>query len=270
MTKPIPATDDPPPITDGNGTTHFFTVYDKFEAGVQITKIGPHEQRLTNVVRGRAMLFIPNAVSLAEQVPMLVYYHGHHGPRLIEGYIKEMPAERDFRPLLKDTKVVLIEPQGGPLSKFGHLGTPAGVTLLLWRAMQKAFAGPPERKLPKPVPSPPSLILAGFSGGGAALKDVVLDSKADYMKLLTEVWCFDSMYSGEGEKMVNFARDSKKKVRVRVSTEVANDKGSPSGQADKIQKLMTEPLRAVVDIEKAVNSTHEGLPGKFVAEWLKK
>jgi hypothetical protein len=266
MTAPQPATDDPAPITDGNGTTRFFTVYDKFSAGVQITSTGPHEQRLTNVVRGRAMLFIPQAVSLAEQVPMLVYYHGHHGPSLIEGYIKEK-AERDFRPLLKDKKVLLVEPQGGPLSRFEFLGTPAGLTLLLWRAMQKAFEGPPERKLPKQVPNPSSLILVGFSGGGAAVKKLVLpDVKADYTNRLTAVWCFDSMYSGEGDEYVNWARKSKKTLRVRVST--TEDTGKPRAQAAVIRAAKKAPRDDNIDIDKAIETSHEKLPGLFIPGWL--
>jgi hypothetical protein len=36
---------------------------------------------------------------------MLVCYHGHNGQHSIEGYLKSM-AQRDFRPALKDKKVV--------------------------------------------------------------------------------------------------------------------------------------------------------------------
>jgi hypothetical protein len=253
--------------TDGNGTTHVFDVHDKLSAGIQSTRTGPNQQVLTPIVRGRTMLFIPKAVSQVEQVPMLVYYHGHHGPDTIEGYIRQK-TERDFRPLLKDAKVLLVEPQGGPFSKFGALGTPAGLSILIWRVMQKAFElGPPARPVPRPVPNPPSLILAGFSGGGAALNSVVFKSKADYMKLLTEVWCFDSMYSGEGQDWINWAKTSKKMLRVRVSAEEA--KGSPGRQAESMRKSMTEALRSVIDIEKPGTATHEGLPSSFIQGWLK-
>src|SRR5882672_3524538 len=106
--------------TDGNGTTQFFDVLAPLSQGIQITKIGPHTQELSNIVLGRAMLFIPQAVSLVEQVPMLIYYHGfhtYHGPITLEGYIAKEP-ERDFRPLLRDKKVLLIEPEGGLSSNF--------------------------------------------------------------------------------------------------------------------------------------------------------
>ena len=42
------------------------------------------------------MVFVPRAVSLVEQVPMVVYYHGHNGSGSIEDYIKA-DKFRDFR-----------------------------------------------------------------------------------------------------------------------------------------------------------------------------
>src|SRR5580692_6524296 len=98
-------------VTDGNGTTHFFDMPGMGQsAGV--------------------MLFIPLKVSLVEQVPMLVYYHGHNSQHSIEGYIQAM-TQRDFRPSLKDKQVLLVEPWGGGGSRFGALQTPAGLELLI-------------------------------------------------------------------------------------------------------------------------------------------
>src|SRR5262249_38912374 len=189
--------------------------------GVMITRTGPHTQVLSNIVLGRAMLFIPQAVSLVEQVPMLIYYHGHHnahGPAKIEDYIAKK-TERDFRPLLRDKKVLLVEPEGGLSSNFRGLSDAAGTSTLIWRAMQKAFEGPPARPLPKHVPKPPSIIFAAFSGGGATMNEVALDKSADYAGLISEVWCFDSMYSEEGNKWVAWAKETKKTLRVRTSDE---------------------------------------------------
>src|SRR5262245_8190753 len=92
-------------ITDGNGTTPFFDVYPG------------RRTRNPNETIGRAMLFVPLAAAPVEQRTVLVYYHGHHGPGTIEGYVGSS-KDRDFRPKLKSKKVLLIEPQGGPVSKF--------------------------------------------------------------------------------------------------------------------------------------------------------
>ena len=251
------------PIIDRNGTTQIFDV----SGDIRIIKKGPPIVALPPLAIGTALLFIPQAVTLADQVPMLVYYHGHHGPQSIEGYVNEL-KERDFRPLLRSTKVLLVEPQGGPLSRFGQLGTPAGLTRLIDQAMSTALRlGPPGRRMPDPIPKPSSLILAGFSGGGAALNNVVLDVKADYISRLSEVWCFDSMYSFEGKKWVDWVRqagNSKRQLRVRVSTEEAN--GRPGAQARVINQALT--WAGEIDVEEPVESTHEGLPSKFIADWL--
>src|SRR5262245_1929065 len=95
-------------ITDGNGTTHLFDV----AGDIRLVRPGNPPVYLPGDTIGRTMLFVPQAVSVAWQAPMVIYYHGHHGPALIDDYITEMP-ERDFRPLLKSLKVVLVEPQGG-------------------------------------------------------------------------------------------------------------------------------------------------------------
>ena len=57
-------------ITDGNGTTHFFDVFDGKR------------------VLGTAMAFLPAGAGMPESVPMAVYYHGHNSQSSIEGYIK--------------------------------------------------------------------------------------------------------------------------------------------------------------------------------------
>src|SRR5215468_6545726 len=96
-------------VTDGNGTTHFYEVFDG-----------------TSVI-GKAMVFVPAAVAVVEAVPMLVYYHGHNSQGSIEAYIKAM-KQRNFRPLLKSKRVLLVEPWGGTKSKFGAMATGAGLT----------------------------------------------------------------------------------------------------------------------------------------------
>jgi len=258
-------------FTTGDGTTILADINDS----LRIVNAGPPVIALPPLKPGPigvAMLFVPRAVSLVEQVPMLVYYHGHHGPSSIEGYVNQMP-ERDFRPSLAGSKVFLVEPQGGPLSKFGDLGTPAGLSSLIDGAMWNALVnGQPPRPSPIPTPKPPSLIVAAFSGGGDALNAVVFGARADYVNLISEVWCFDSMYSGEGAQWVQWARkpeNAKKTLRVRVSTEVDNAGGSPAAQLKIIQEAVKGRPAANIDVAKAVDSTHEGLPGKFIAQWLK-
>jgi len=254
--------------TDGNGTTQFFDVLAPLSKGVQVTDIGPHTKELSNIVLGRAMLFIPQAVSLVEQVPMLIYYHGFHndhGPITIEGYIAKKP-ERDFRPLLRDKKVLLVEPEGGLFSNFRGLSDAEGTSTLIWRAMQLAFDGPPARKRPKPLPKPAGIIYAGFSGGGATMKDVALDKSADYASLIKEVWCFDCMYSNEGSDWVAWAKETKKPLRVRCSDEEST--GKPRAQAEKVRAGKKAANLDNIDIADTVKSTHEGLPGTFIPQWL--
>jgi len=236
-------------VTDGNGTTHFFDVVDG-----------------TTTV-GQSMLFIPLAVSLVEQVPMLVYYHGHNSQQSIEGYINAMP-QRDFRPSLKDKKVLLVEPWGGTRSKFGKVGTVAGTGKLIANAMFIAISnGPPTRPCPVTPPSPPSLILAGFSGGGATLKDVGMSASGSWASLLTEVWCFDCFYSEEGSQWAAWARaNPSKKLRVRLSD--GESSGSPRAQGAIVQASTKGGANANIDIAGTVHSGHEDLPGKFISTWL--
>jgi hypothetical protein len=232
-------------VTDGNGTTHFFDMsHDGTTSG--------------------AMLFIPLQVSLVEQVPMVVYYHGHNSQHSIEGYIKAL-SDRDFRPSLRDKQVILVEPWGGPRSKFHYYQTPHGLQELIDQAMFVAVSnGPPARPCPVRPPPPDSLILAGFSGGGQALDGVVWTKGGHYHRLLTEVWCFDCMYSGEGGTWANWSRHHDSvKLRVRLSTQESS--GSPRNQA---KTLGSESKGLNVDIGGVVQSTHEGLPGKFISTWL--
>ena len=245
-------------ITDGNGTTHFFDVYPA--------------KRTRNVKEtiGRSMLFIPLAATPVEQMTVLVYYHGHHGPSTIEGYVGSI-KERDFRPKLKSKKALLIEPEGGPVSKFGALATPAGLTTLIDQAMFIAMTyGPPIRSMPAlgtPAPKPKSLIIAGFSGGGYALNNTVLDSKEPYLNQLTEAWSFDSMYWGEGQRWVDWAIGvpSSKKLRVRVTAEGGGETtGAPRSQHAVIMK----GVPTNVDMAAHVETTHEKLPGLFIDKWL--
>ncbi len=232
-------------VTDGNGTTHFFDVFDG------------------KSVIGTSMLFIPNGVSIVEQAPMLVYYHGHNSQNSIEEYVNKL-KQRDFRPLLKGKKVLLVAPWGGNKSKFGGMGTGAGLTTLIDQAMFHAISyGPPVRPCPVKPPAPPSLILAGFSGGGATLKRLVIDSKSPSLSLLTEAWCFDCMYSGEGSDWVTWAKgNATKKLRVRVTTQEST--GDPRSQA----KIIQASSLSNIDIEKPAAIGHEDCPGTYIPTWL--
>src|SRR5262249_6724050 len=250
-------------ITDGNGITHFFEVYGG--EPVIISK-GPPIIALPPPVIGTAMVFIPLATSVVEQAPMLVYYHGHNSSTSIEDYIKALKY-RDFRPLLKSKKVLFVAPWGGTRSKFGDLGTSAGLARLIDQAMSAALrlsAG--ARRVVGPTPRPPSLILSGFSGGGATLKNVVIGSKGDYIQRLTEAWCLDCMYSGEGQAWFDWATTSRKTLRVRVSTEEGT--GSPRAQADVIRNALKQKPAPNIDIEKTTEAGHEQLPGLFIQGWL--
>src|SRR5260370_31361182 len=166
-------------VTDGSGTTHFYDVFNG-----------------TSVI-GNAMVFVPAAVSTVESVPMVVYFHGHNSQGSIEDYIKAM-KQRDFRPSLAAKSVVLVEPWGGTRSKFVAMATAAGLSTLLDSAMFTAISnGTPTRPCPVKPPPPPSLILAGFSGGGAPLNAVV-KSRSSRLSLLTEAWAFHCLYSAAG------------------------------------------------------------------------
>jgi hypothetical protein len=252
-------------VTDANGTTHFFEVYGSAPI---ILKKGPPIIALPPAEVGSAMVFVPHAVSLVEQAPMVVYYHGHNGSASIEEYL-QADKYRDFRARLKATKAVLVEPWGGHKSKFGVLGTPAGLDSLIDQAMSTAIRlGSPAR----PVPSPPpktSLILAGFSGGGATLKNLVIGAKANYLSRLKEVWCLDCMYSGEGQSWLDWARTSGNAGRMlRVRTSTAEDTGSPRAQAKIIRDAVRHRGDPNIDIEETTQAGHEQLPGLFVADWL--
>jgi hypothetical protein len=53
-------------VTDGNGTTHFLEVFNG------------------KSVIGTAMAFLPSGITMAESVPIVVYYHGHNSQNSIE------------------------------------------------------------------------------------------------------------------------------------------------------------------------------------------
>jgi hypothetical protein len=233
-------------VTDTNGTTHFFDVFD----GTRVL--------------GTAMAFLPAGIATAESVPMAVYYHGHNSQTSIEGYIKAM-KQRDFRPLLASKKVLWVEPWGGMLSKFGAMATGPGLTTLIESAMFTAISSAtPSRPCPVKPPPPPSLILAGFSGGGASLNAVV-KSNSTYLSLLTEAWAFDCLYSEEGQKKtwVDWAKaNGSKTLRVRVST------GETSGSPRRENKIIKAAGVSNIDADDPVAGGHEDCPGKFIPQWL--
>jgi hypothetical protein len=232
-------------VTDGNGTTHFIEMPDKGNpAGV--------------------MLFIPLAVSLVEQAPLLVYYHGHNSQHSIESYVQAM-TQRNFRPSLRDKQVLLVEPWGGGGSRFGALQTPAGLEALIDLVMFTAISnGPPARPCPVRSPAPKSLILSGFSGGGQALNGVAMGAGAAYLRLLTEIWCFDCMYSEEGGKWATWAAANKSvKLRVRLSS------GESSGSPRKQGGILAAASKGLnVDVGAVIQSGHEDLPGKCISTFL--
>jgi ABC-type glycerol-3-phosphate transport system substrate-binding protein len=231
-------------VTDGRGTTHFFEVFNG------------------KTIIGRAMVFVPTAVSMVESAPMIVYYHGHNSQDSIEGYIKAM-KQRDFRPFLNSKRAVLVEPWGGTNSKFGAMATGSGLTTLIDSAMFTAISyGKPSRPCPVKPPPPKSLILAGFSGGGAALNAAV-NSDSPYLSRMKEAWAFDCLYSEEGEKWVNWAKaNGGKRLRVRVTT--VENTGSPRRENKIIQAT---PLPNV-DVADPVSIGHEDCPGAFIPNWL--
>ena len=125
--------------------------------------------------------------------------------------------------------------------------------------------GPPARPCPDTPPPPDSLILAGFSGGGQALNEVVMTKGGHYHRLLSEVWCFDCMYSGEGGKWANWAQHHDGvKLRVRLSS--GEGSGSPRGQAHALH-VAAKGLDDV-DVGAEIHSTHEALPGKCIPSFL--
>jgi len=233
-------------VTDGNGTTNFIEVFNG------------------KTVLGTAMVFQPIAVSRVQAVPMLVYYHGHNSQSSIEGYIKAM-KQRDFRPALAGKQVLLVEPWGGMKSKFGVLATGAGLTTLIDSAMFFAISnGPTSQDCPVKAPPPASLILAGFSGGGAPLNAVVASGSTS-LSMLTEAWAFDCLYSEEGQNKtwVNWAKaNSSKQVRIRVTT------GESSGSPRRENKIIRATPLSNIDADDPASMGHEDCPGSFIPKWL--
>jgi hypothetical protein len=239
-------------ITDGNGTTHFFDV---------------PSGKGNNGSIGTAMVFVPRAVTAPDDVRMLVYYHGHNGQSSIEGYVNSLP-QRDFRPLLKSKQVVLVEPWGGTKSNFGLLATSAGLTTLIERAMHiTLYEGPsarPAPKLERATPQPRSLILAGFSGGGDPLRWVVIGQKADYIRRLKQVWCFDCMYSGEGPAWTRWAQEPANHLKVVSVRVTAKGYGEATGAPRSQDEIMKKTRLANIDFADPLEIGHEDLPGACI------
>ena len=252
-------------VTDKNGTSHFF-------------RMRQGEKTISQV-----MVFVPLKVSLPEQAPMLVYYHGHDKkdgkPLLnhkdIDDYVRSRP-ERDLRPRLMSKRVVLVEPWGQWSSTFPGLGGTQGLTALVRKAMCVAISqGPPARPCSEDAPPwPPSLILAGFSGGGATLKSAGIGLTGPCLALLTEVWCFDCMYSGEGGAWLKWARANAKTLRVRVTSASAahgEGSGAPRREAAGMQAAIGKQSdwgADSIDVGAPVDTSHEALPGMFIPRWL--
>ena len=218
-------------VTDANGTTSPVSIKD---------------------ATGEAMLFVPVAVHI-DQVPLMVYFHGHsnndkkHHNSLSE-YIGFMSV-RDLRPGLKSKKVMLLEPWGGTYSKFGAPASSSGLAALIEAALGKGTR-------------PGSLILAGFSGGGDALRVAGMGLSGTWFSLISEVWCLDCMYSGEGKAWGDWARKTRKKLRVGLSSGENSRKGrGPRSQVDSIGTGDS------ISIEN-FTCEHEELPGLCIEKWL--
>jgi len=216
--------------TDGNGTTTTFDVKGD---------------------KGEAMLFVPVSVHI-DQAPLMVFFHGHSdaddpNPQTLADYLGDIP-DRDFRPLLKLKKLMLIEPWGGTWSKFGTPGTAVGLATLIEAAFGKI--------------RPASLILAGFSGGGATLKRVGMNLGGTWFSLLSEVWCLDCMYSAEGDEWGDWARKTKKRLRVGLSSGENSKPGM--GPRAQVKNIGTGDTVSIENFD----CGHEELPGRCINKWL--
>lgn len=215
-------------VQDGNGTSTFFGV---------------------NGGASDAMLFVPVAVHI-DQAPLIVYFHGWSSAddrehKSIAEYISYLSV-RDFRPLLKLKKVTLIEPWGGTYSgKFGDVGTASGLSSLLDAAIGQT--------------RPRSLILAGFSGGGVTLRKVAMKLSGTMFSLLSEVWCLDCMYHGEGDEWGSWSKAANKRLRVGLSS--GESSGDPRSQERAIGKSST------ISIDH-FECGHETLPSRCFKKWL--
>lgn len=236
--------------TDANGTTHFFPVY---RNGARI---------------GDAMAFLPTSVKMAEAVSTLVYFHGHNDSADLPAYLRSNPTTRDLRPLLSAKQVTLIQPWGGHGSAFQQFQTGDGLTALIEYGLRVMIEyATPTRPCPVQVPNPPAIILAAHSGGGTALK-AAANSSSSYLNLVSQVWGFDCMYSGEGNDWVRWCRaNGGKRLRVRASTHPPSRK--PREEAEKILAAVrnrTNPLRNA-DVE-VVNLAHSLFPRTFIPAFL--
>jgi len=171
--------------------------------------------------------------------------------------------QRDFRPLLASKKVLWVEPWGGAMSKFGAMATGPGLSTLIDSAMFTAISyGSPSRPCPVKPPPPQSLILAGFSGGGAPLNAAV-NSNSAYLSLLSEARALDCLYSEEGRKRVDWAKaNAGKTLRVRVTT--VESTGSPRRE----NKIIRATPLPNVDAADPVSIGHQDCPGAFIPQWI--
>lgn len=215
-------------VQDGNGTSTFFDL---------------------NGGKTGAMLFVPVAVHI-DHAPLIVYFHGWSSAdktqhKSIEEYIGASSL-RDFRPLLKLKKVTLVEPWGGTYSnKFGDAGTWSGLASLLDAAIGQT--------------RPASLILAGFSGGGVALRATAMKLSGTTFSLLSEVWCLDCMYHGEGAEWGSWSRATCKRLRVGLSS--GESTGNPRSQ----ERTIGKSDKISID---HFDCGHETLPSRCIKKWL--
>jgi hypothetical protein len=214
--------------SDGNGTTHFF-----------------------DINGGKALAFKPKSLTDPEAQAVLVYYHGYNSSNDLKSYMASFPTERDLRPLLAATPMLLVEPWGGQKSDFSKFVTASGLTALIDEAIRLAgIKGPPSR-----------VILAAHSGGGMQLP-LAAESSFAYADQVTQVWALDCMYLSEGTRWISWCRkNAGKTLRVRASTHPLSAK--PRREAEAIEQaagggLLLNANAAIVDLK------HELFPPTYV------
>jgi hypothetical protein len=232
-------------VKNGNGTTHFFPVV--------------HGKRTI----GRALAFVPTGVGLAEMAPMVVYFHGKsfEDANSLETYLASERGIWDIRPVLRDEKVLLVMPWGGPLSQrgFASFFGAAALTELIQTAMRVAVVnGGAKRELAE-VPWPSSLVLAGHSGGGLALLRAA-NAKTPYSRLLTDVWALDCMYWQEGKDWVKWCNENPDRT---LHVRVADKDRKPRTEAKAM--LKTRPKNADIQI---VGVGHFAMPKTYAPEFI--
>jgi hypothetical protein len=232
-------------VKNGNGTTHFFPVL--------------HGKRTI----GRAMAFVPAGTGLVELAPMVVYFHGKSfaDANNLETYLSSEKGIWDVRSVLRDEKVLLVMPWGGPLSQAGFasfFGATA-LTELIQTAMRVAVVnGSVKRELAE-VPWPASLVLAGHSGGGLALLKAA-NAKTPYSRLLTDVWALDCMYWLEGKDWVKWCKENPDRT---LHVRAADKPRKPKVQAEEM--LKAQPKNADIQI---VGVGHFEMPKTYAPEFI--